>query len=257
MMSFLPFFKNFAAAGGSAITANVTSALVQMAPETASAAQLRTMEDQLDQVGELVTKTQRELADEQTAYDKVNARYTQMMGAAEHLQAEIAAATDPAQKASLEASLAKLVAQIEDVVHELDTDKKEVEATQASLDTLNAAYQEKTTALVNAKGELTRAKNDMERASIEQKRAEQRADAARQIAGLTSNVSSVDTALDVFKQTAQKSRDAAAALDKKATALKGANDATGGDPNIAAAMAAAASTTSTASVADRLAALKR
>jgi hypothetical protein len=57
-------------------------------------------------------------------------------------------------------------------------------------------------------------------------------------------------------RTVQATRDRAAALDMKATALSGAKTAEE-DPNIAAAMAAAAGTAANATVADRLAALQQ
>jgi hypothetical protein len=57
-------------------------------------------------------------------------------------------------------------------------------------------------------------------------------------------------------RTAQATRDRAAALDMKAKALSGAKTAEE-DPNIAAAMAAAAGTVANATVADRLAALQQ
>ena len=57
-------------------------------------------------------------------------------------------------------------------------------------------------------------------------------------------------------RTAQATRDRAAALDMKAKALSCAKSVEG-DPNIAAAMAAAAGTAANATVADRLAALQQ
>jgi septal ring factor EnvC (AmiA/AmiB activator) len=88
--------------------------MVKMAPETATAAQLKKMEQDLDAAGQLISRLQRELTDERHAYDAINARYTQMMGAAENLKHQIDAASflkDP-----LQASLPTLVAQIEEIV---------------------------------------------------------------------------------------------------------------------------------------------
>ena len=85
------------------------------------------MEQDLDAAGQLISRLQRELTDERHAYDAINARYTQMMGAAENLQHQIDAASflkDP-----LQASLATLVAQIEEMVPELDQDKKDIDST--------------------------------------------------------------------------------------------------------------------------------
>jgi hypothetical protein len=103
--------------------------MVKMAPETATAAELKNMEQDLDAAGQLISRLQRELFDERHAYDAINARYTQMMGAAENLQHQIDAAGF--LKEPLQASSATLVAQIEEMVPELDQDKKDIDATQA------------------------------------------------------------------------------------------------------------------------------
>jgi chromosome segregation ATPase len=262
-MSLLSFTRSFIGVGGEHAAAALTTAIVKMAPEAATAAELKTMEQDLEAAGELIGRLQGELAEERRAYDAINARYTQMMGAAENLQQQIEAASflkDP-----LQASLAALVTQIEEMVPELDQDKKEVDATQALLSEAEAAYQAKAAALSDAKHKLTRAKSDMAQAALEEQRAASRAQTARAVAGLGSRIESgsgggigsgINAALDTMTRTAQATRDRAAVLDMKAKALSGANTAEE-DPNIAAAMAAAAETVANATVADRLAALQR
>ena len=119
----------------------LTTAMVKMDLETATAAELRKMEQDLDAAGQLISRLQRELTDERYAYDAINARYTQMMGAAENLQHQIDAAS--CLKDPLQGSLATLVAQIEEMVPELDQDKKDIDSTQALLTEAEAAYQAK------------------------------------------------------------------------------------------------------------------
>src|SRR6202035_1290428 len=137
-------------------------------------------------------------------------------------------------------------------------DKKDIDSTQALLTEAKAAYQAKATALTGAKAKLTRAKNDMAHATLEEQRAASRAETARAVAGRSSGSSSsgINVALDAMTRTAQATRDRAAALDMKAKALSRAKTAEE-DPNIAAAMAAAAETAANATVADRLAALQQ
>ena len=252
-MSLLSFTKCFIGAGGEQAAAALTTAMVKMSPEAATAAELKNMEQDLDAAGRLISQLQCELTDERHAYDAINAHYTQMMGAAENLQHQIDAASflkDP-----LQASLATLVAQIEEMVPELDQDKKEIESTLALLTEAEVAYQAKATALRDAKAKLTRAKNDMAHAAVEEQRAAWRAETARAVAGLSSG-SGINVAVDAMMQTAQATRDRAATLDMKAKALSGAKT-TEEDPNIAAAMSAAAGTVANATVADRLAALQQ
>ena len=255
-MSLLSFTKCFIGAGGEQAATALTTAMVKMAPETATAAELKNMEQDLDAAGRLISRLQRELTDERHAYDAINVRYTQMMGAAEHLQHQIDTASF--LKEPLQASLATLVAQIEEMVPELDQDKKDIDATQALLTEAKAAYRAKATALTGAKAKLNRARNDMVHATLEEQRAASRAETARAVAGLSSGsgVSGINVALGAMTRTAQATRDRAAALDMKAKALSGAKAAEE-DPNIAAAMAAAAGTAANATVADRLAALQQ
>jgi chromosome segregation ATPase len=255
-MSLLSFTKCFIGAGGEQAATALTTAMVKMAPETATAAELKNMEQDLDAAGQLISRLQRELSDERHAYDAINARYTQMMGAAENLQHQID--TAGFLKEPLQASLATLVAQIEEIVPELDQDKKDIDATQALLRDAEAAYQAKATALTGAKAKLNRARNDMIHATLEEQRAASRAETARAVAGLSSGsgTSGINVALDAMTRTAQTTRDRAAALDMKAKALSGAKTAEE-DPNIAAAMSAAAGTVANATVADRLAALRQ
>src|SRR5690349_21276854 len=258
-MSLLSFTKCFIGAGGEQAATALTTAMVKMAPETATAAELKNMEQDLDAAGQLISQLQRELTDERHAYDAINTRYTQMMGAAENLQHQIDAASF--LKEPLQASLATLVAQIEEMVPELDQDKKDIDSTQALLTEAEVAYKSKATALTGAKAQLTRAKNDMAHAALEEQRAASRAETARAMAGLSSGSGSgsgsgINVALNAMTRTAQATRDRASALDMKAKALSGAKTAEE-DPNIAAAMAAAAGTAASATVADRLAALQQ
>ena len=194
-MSLLSFTKCFIGAGGEQAAAALTTAMVKMSPEAATAAELKKMEQDLDAAGQLISRLQRELTDER----------------------------------------------------------------QALLTEAEVAYQAKATALRDAKAKLTRTKNDKAHAAVEEQRAAWRAETARAVAGLSGgggSGSGINVAVDAMTQTAQATRDRAATLDMKAKALSGAKAAEE-DPNIAAAMAAAAGTVANATVADRLAALQQ
>jgi hypothetical protein len=73
-MSLLSFTRCFIGAGGQQAD-HLTTAMVKMAPETATAAELKNMEQDLDAAGQLISRLQRELTDERHAYDAINARY--------------------------------------------------------------------------------------------------------------------------------------------------------------------------------------
>src|ERR1700736_5729824 len=77
-MSLLSFTKCFISSGGEQAATALTTAMVKMAPQTATAAELKNMEQDLDQAGQLISRLQRELTEERHAYDAINVRYTQM-----------------------------------------------------------------------------------------------------------------------------------------------------------------------------------
>ena len=72
-MSLLSFTKCFIGAGGEQAATALTTAMVKMAPETATAAELKNMEQDLDAAGQLISRLQRELTDERHAYNAINA----------------------------------------------------------------------------------------------------------------------------------------------------------------------------------------
>src|SRR6202047_3781103 len=204
-MSLLSFTRCFIGAGGEQAATALTTAMVKMAPETATAAELKNMEQDLDAAGQLISRLQRELTDERHAYDAINVRYTQMMGATENLQHQIDTASF--LKEPLQASLATLVAQIEEMVPELDQDTKDIDSTQALLTEAEAEYQAKATALTGAKAKLTRAGQDMIHATLEEQRAASRAETARAVAGLSSGGGrGINVALDAMTPAGRADR---------------------------------------------------
>jgi multidrug resistance efflux pump len=154
-MSLLPFLRNFIGAEGNNAAAGVVKALVQLDPDSATVADLRTMEQDLDNAGRMIAKLRADLAHEQTVFDSIGGQYHELMAAAELLQKKIAdPGTPDVQKQSLNASLASLVAKIEHLAPELDRDQKDVESTRALLSEAEAVYQQKAEALTNAKKNL-------------------------------------------------------------------------------------------------------
>ena len=180
-----------------------------------------------------------------------------MMAAAEHLQGQINA-PETADKAGLEASLAKLVTQLEEVSPQVDLERKDVAEVQALLDDAQAAYKAKAAALAGAKQDLERAKHDMQHAAIQQERAEDKAKRAAEIAGLHGDSGNkLTVAVDAMHRRAEEARAKAASATMKAETLTAINAKPEDDPNIAAAMKAAAGGSTVTSLADRLAALKK
>lgn len=257
-MSLMPFFKNFVGAKGAEAASSLASALVRLDPESASRADLLTMEQDLDRAGGVIAKLRADLAGERRELDAITKTYRELMGAAEVLQGQI---NDPAapesDKASKQASLTKLLARLESVVPELNRDKQDVAATESLLNDAQSAYKEKADALVAAKGNLERARHDLQHAEIQEGRSHDRAEQAAVVAGLKSSpTSGLTTALNVMQESADAARRRAESADMKAAALSGAQSSSE-DPNIAAALAQSKGEPQGAtSLADRLAALK-
>jgi chromosome segregation ATPase len=257
-MSLLPFLRNFIGAEGNHAAAGVVKALLQLDPDSATIADLRSMEQDLDNTGRTIAKLRADLAHEQTEFDSISGQYHELMAAAELLQKKIDdPGTPEAQKQSLNASLASLVQKIEHMAPELDRDKKDVESTRALLSEAEAVYQQKAEALTNAKKTLDSARHDLQHARIEEERSAERARQAAAVAGLgTTPTSGLTVALNVMQQSAQEAHQRAEAMNMKAQALSHLKEATD-DRNVAAALAEVRGAPSTLSFSERLSALRR
>jgi chromosome segregation ATPase len=257
-MSLLPFVRNFIGVKGDSAAAGLVKALVQLDPDSATVADLRTMEQDLDRAGGMIAKLRADLAHEQTEYDSISGQYHELMAAAELLQKRIAdpGAAEP-QRQSLNASLASLVQKIEHMAPELDRDKKDVESTRALLSEAETVYQQKAEALTNAKKNFDSARHDLQHARIEEERSAERARQAAAVAGLgTSPTSGLTVALNAMQQSAQEARQRAEAMNMKAQALSHLKEAAA-DQNVAAALAEVRGAAPTKSLSDRLSALRR
>src|SRR6188472_4126766 len=84
-------------------------ALVRWDPQSASEAELRTMEQHLDELGREVALARQNYDKEKREADAIQALSQQRMAAAEHLQRQMRAESDPGRKAELERSLGTLV----------------------------------------------------------------------------------------------------------------------------------------------------
>jgi chromosome segregation ATPase len=257
-MSLLPFVKNFLGVKGGQAADGVVKAIVQLDPDAATQADLRSMDNDLDRAGQTIAKLRADLAQEQKEFDAINKQYGELMSAAEFLKKQV---DDPAttddRKADLTKSLDGLVARLEQMAPELDRDKQTVTETQNLIAEAEQAYKDKAQALANAKQNLDRARHELQHASIEEQRARERAAQAEIVAGLKrSSTSGLTVALDAMQKSADEAHQRAAASTMKAAALTEVKTAAV-DQNVAAALAQVRGTTSNQSVSDRLAALKR
>src|SRR5262252_8821361 len=195
-------------------------ALVRWDPQSASEAELRTMEQHLDDLGRQVATARQSYDREQKEADAIQALSQQRMAAAEQLQRQIAAEPDATRKASLEHSLETLVTMLEQMTPEVDREKKDVVDAKDFLEMLEKTYAEAGGKLREGRAQLERAQRDMARAGQQRQMAEQQADAARRAAGLTTTTSSLNVALKAMQDSAARDLANAEAANMKAKLLK-------------------------------------
>src|SRR5271169_5626702 len=231
-------------------------ALVRWDPKSASEAELRTMEQNLDALGREVALARQGFDKEKREADTIQALSHQRMAAAEQLQQQINGEGDPTRKAAVEKSLTTLVGMLEQMNPEIEREKQDEVDAREYLTMLEQTYAEAGGKLKMARSELERAQRDMGRAAQQREQADRQAEAARRAAGLTSQTSSLTVALKAMQDAAAKDLASADAQMSKARLLRPTRPEQD-DPNIAAALAAAAGKPSAPqSLSERLAALK-
>jgi chromosome segregation ATPase len=218
-----------------AVNAGV-EALVRWDPKGASEAELRTMEQRLDELG-------REVASARSSYDKERKEYEviqqlsgQRLAAADELQKQ--AAADPTRKAELERSLATLVSMLEQMAPEITREKQDADDAKSFLEMLESAYNEAGQKLKQGRAELQRAQRDMSRAAQQRDNAERQAESARRASGLAEQTSGLTVALRSMQEAAKKDMEAADAASSKARLLRPTSPEKD-DPNIVRALESA------------------
>src|SRR5215467_6627325 len=119
----LAFLKNLAGVKMDKAAQAGIEALVRWDPKSASEAELRTMEQHLDELGREVALARQSYDREKREADAIQALSHQRMAAAEQLQRQMDAETDPTRKASVQKSLETLVGMLEQMAPEVDREK--------------------------------------------------------------------------------------------------------------------------------------
>lgn len=252
----LGFIKNLIGVKADKLVNDGVQLLVSWDPKSATDAELRTMEHHLDELGLRVAAARQSMTKEQQEYDAIVALQHQRMKAAELLEGQLAAESDPAKRAGLEKSLETLIQMLEAMQPDVDREKHENEEAHSFLEQLEQAYAEAGAKLKAARSQLEQAQRDMERAENQRRMAEERAEQARQAAGLAQATSGLNTALKAMQDKAQANLLAADAASHKSALLK-PSQPEAEDQNIAAALAAASGhAPQPTSLADRLAKLR-
>jgi chromosome segregation ATPase len=252
----LAFLKNLAGVKMDKAAQAGIEALVRWDPKSASEAELRTMEQNLDALGREVALARQGFDKEKREADTIQALSHQRMAAAEQLQQQINGESDPTRKAAVEKSLETLVGMLEQMSPEIEREKQDEVDAREYLQMLEQTYAEEGGKLKMARSELERAQRDMARAAQQRGQADRQAEAARRAAGLASQTSGLTVALKAMQDAASKDLASADAQMSKARLLRPTRPEQD-DPNIAAALAVAAGKPpAPRSLSERLAALK-
>jgi chromosome segregation ATPase len=234
MMSFI---RNLLGVKTDQAVDGLMSALVQWDPHAATEAELRTMEQNLDQLGHQVAAAKSSFDKEQHEAEAIQLLANQRMAAANTLQTEFEGTQfNLPRKAELERSLATLIGLLEEMAPDIDREKQDAVDAAEFLHSLQAAYADAAQKLKTARSDLTRAQRDMSRAEQQRERAESRAEASRQAAGLSGATSGLTVALKAMQDTAQRNLQEAEAANLKARMLMPTAPEEA-DPHIVAAMA--------------------
>ena len=253
----LSFIRHLAGVKTDQAAQGALEALVRWDPQAATEAELRAMEQHLDELGLQVAQARAAYERERREAEAVQQLSRQRMAAAEQLERQLAGETDPGRKGALERSLATLVDMLEQMAPEVERERQDAEDAREFLETLERTYAEAGQKLRAARGELERARRDMGRAGQQREVAQRRAEAARQASGLTRSTSGLSVALKAMQESAARDLAAAEAASAKAKLLQPTRPERD-DPNIAAALAAATGAPpAPVGLSDRLVALRQ
>lgn len=253
----LSFIRNLVGVKADQAVNGAVEALVRWDPKSATEAELRTMEQNLDGLGTQVAEARASYTKEKKEADAIKSLSNQRMAVAEQLQRQMDTETDPSRRASLEKSLGTIVTMLEQMAPDIDREVQDEVEAHEFLTMLEQSYNQAGAKLKDAKAMLERAQRDMGRAVQQREMAERQAEAARQAAGLANATSGLSVALKAMQDSASKNLVSAEAAKSKAKMLaptKPEED----DPNIAAALAAASghALPGASSLSDRLALLR-
>ncbi len=230
------FIKNLVGVKTDQAVNSAVEAIVRWDPQSATEAELRTMEQHLDQLGQQVAVARQAFDREKKEADTIQLLSQQRMAAAEQLQHQMDTEADPAKKAAVGKSLATLVDMLEGMAPDVQREQQDAVDAGEFLHSLEDTYQQAGVKLKGARDQLNRAQRDMGRADQQREMAEQRAEAARQAAGLSGATNGLSVALKAMQDNAAKNLASAEAANMKAKLLAPTRPEQD-DANIAQAMA--------------------
>jgi len=238
---------------------SITQKIVSWDPETASQAEIEEMINELDKVTLEAGKAKDMYEKDKAEADAAQQNYDRYMAAAELLNKQLdeaKAGGNESKAQELSTSLEKLLQDLEKLHPEVEREAHEAEEAKSYYEEVKEIAEVTAEKVKTAKERLEQASRDMRRAELDQQRAQARAEKAESLAGLKNESSSLGIALAAMNKQAEEARAAATGLEMKTKLLT--PEKASEDEHIAAALKQVSGEPSTtnASFADRLAALR-
>ena len=235
---------------------SAVKALVAFDPTTASEAEIDEREHQLDLVSKQFADALNDARNERIEADAIEKQYNQKLAAAEILQKKLEDPNLP-NRSNVETSLGKLVSELETLAVDVEREKTEAVDAEKFASEIKVELEELANDLRGARQQLKEAQRSMERAEKEEDRAQRKAEKVTALSGIRKRDGKLNTALQAMQEKAAEHKKNADAASAKADALR-PTSSTSEDPIIASALKESSGQPdlSTASISDRLAALK-
>jgi len=232
------------------------SVLAGIRPDTATDAQLELLADHLKKMSLEVSEAKHRWDNEHAKEVDLEKTFNLKLKTAEILQAGMAdPGITPEVRQKKEQGLAQTLKELEAIKPILAREKELDEEDRVDFEGTKQAFEQYTSQLDEMKQEVERARDELARTKREEEREEERAARQERLSGLTKRGNSVDVITNTLKQKTEKLKIQADAAKLRADALSKTGSA--GNEEVQKAMEQAkGSSTSTMSLADRLAALK-
>lgn len=260
MAGIFGFLRSFGKEKLGQVGETVTQKIVSWDPETASQAEIEEMIRELDKITTEAGKAKAAYEKEKAEADAAQKNYDKYLAAAELLNKQIEAAQaggDQSKAQEITASMEKLLQDLEKMQPEVEREQRESEEARTYYEEVKELAEVTAQKVKAAKSTLEQARRDMQRAELEKQRAQTRAEKAENLAGLKKQSSSLGVALAAMNKQAEEARASASASDMKAKLLS--PDQQKQDEHVNAALKEVSGQPSVqdASIADRLAALRK
>ena len=254
----MSFFGNYVVANVWALHDGIVKTIADFDPQGASEAQLAEYGDKVHEMEGLAAKAEIQAQADAAQVAKLTASAEQHVNASALVEKQVTAETDPAAKARKQATLDKLNADATAILGDLESAHAAAKDSRGYADGLLAAHKQAVAKWTAGRSNLERAKREQDRARLDAARAQERKADAKRAAGLTTRIDTSDIVLNAMAANTAKYEQQAKGARLTTGELK---SATAGDSDVAEALSAvsdapAASATTAASLAERLAALK-